>query len=56
MPHFHKSRKLRRFLRGPLQYARALRDAKRAVRNQKKWADPFYLGALCVGGEVVEVV
>ena len=42
--------------RGPLNYARALRDAKLAVRNKevdgkKPWADPFYWAPFVLVGK-----
>ena len=34
----------------PIDYARTLRDAKRAVRARTEWSQPFYWAALVVTG------
>ncbi|RMF62633.1 MAG: CHAT domain-containing protein [Calditrichaeota bacterium] len=34
-----------------MNYARALRDAKLAVRSKKQWADPFYWAPFVLVGK-----
>lgn len=35
----------------PIDYTTALRDAKQKVRNQEKWADPFYWAPFVITGK-----
>lgn len=35
----------------PIDYARALRDSKRVIRNQEKWSDPYYWAPFILAGK-----
>jgi len=35
----------------PIDYAEALRDAKRRIRNQERWAAPFYWAPFILMGK-----